>query len=228
MWMSPINRDEFIAIAQGESPKSQLLRVVESLEEFKEFSEGLIAVWNEKPEQTKLPNMLLLPEAEKKDFFAWANTYVRVKPLTAFVRTLDFETIKTMTGPPSNTERWQSGIIGLILGEALTYIDQPSAKLSFRACKGTYSFAVARSLLRVEGLHGVRQAGLNWFRSREALGNRATRLNLIHLQNVWLVIAQLITSETQNVSQTLVQSCKDLFETGDISDADWRALTNDM
>jgi hypothetical protein len=43
-----------------------------------------------------------------------------------------------------------------------------------------------------------------------------------------LVIAQLVTSETQNVNQTLVRSCKDLFETGDISDADWRALTTDL
>ena len=32
MWMSSIDRDEFIAIAQGESLKNQPLRVVESLD----------------------------------------------------------------------------------------------------------------------------------------------------------------------------------------------------
>jgi len=228
MWISSINRDELIAIAQGESRTTQLLRVVESWNEFIGLSEGLMAVWKEKPEQTKLPNMLVLHESEKKEFFAWANTYVKVKPLTAFVRTLDLETVRMLAAPPLNTEKWQSGIIGLILGEALTYTDQPSPRLSLRVCEGTYSFAVARSLLGVEGLHGVRSTGINWFRSREALGNRATRLAHEHLQNVWLVIAQLVTSEKQNISQTIVRSCKALSETGDISDADWRVLTNKL
>jgi len=75
---------------------------------------------------------------------------------------------------------------------------------------------------------GVRQTGLNWFRSREALGNRATRLALVHLQGVWSVIAQLVGSETQDASQPIVRSCNNLLETGDISDSDWRALTLDM
>ena len=228
MWISAINRDEFIAIAQGEGLKNQLLRVVESLDEFKEFTTGLVAVWAEKPEEPRLPNLLLVPEYEKKDLFAWANTYLRVKPLTAFVRTLDFETINKLATPPSNTDKWQNPIIGLILAEALTYIDQPSPKLSLRTCEGTCSFAVARSLLRVEGVRGVQHTGLNWFRSREALGNRANRLAPLHLQGVWSAIAQLVTSEKQDVSQTIVRSAKDLFQFGEISDSDWRALTNDM
>ncbi|HZE73007.1 MAG TPA: hypothetical protein VE135_26145 [Pyrinomonadaceae bacterium] len=226
--MSTINRDDFISIAQGESLKSQPLRIVESFDQLKGFAKGLVAVWTEKPEQPRLPNLLLLPKSEKKDLFAWANTYVKIKPLTAFVRTLDFETVSQLSKPPSNTERWESGIIGLILAEALTYLDQASIKLTLRACEGTYSFGVARSLLRVEGPRGVRQTGLNWFRSREALGNRATRLALVHLQGVWSVIAQLVGSETQDASQPIVRSCNNLLETGDISDSDWRALTLDM
>jgi hypothetical protein len=228
MWMSSISREEFITIAQGESLKSKPLRAIETLDEFKKGSEGLIAVWAEKPEQTKLPNLLLLPERDKKDLFAWANTYVKIKPLTAFVRTLDFETIGRLRTPPLNTDRWQSGILGVILAEALTYIDQVSTKLSLRACEGTYSFGVARSLLHVGGSENVRQTGLNWFRSREALGNQATKLGFSQLQEVWLVILQLVTSEMQAVPQTIVQSCKNLLETGDISDLDWSALTNEM
>src|SRR5437016_12381034 len=121
MWMSTINRDEFIAIAQGESLKSQPLRIVESLDELKQFTKGLIAVWTEKPEKGRLPNLLLLPQSEKKDLFAWANTYVKVKPLTAFIRTLDFETVSRLKTPPLDPEKWLSGIIGLILAETVPY-----------------------------------------------------------------------------------------------------------
>jgi hypothetical protein len=230
MWTSIISRDELIALAQVEQLKDKTLRPIESLNEIERLSDGLVAVWDEKPANWTLPNLLLMPDKEKRDFFAWASSYVKLKPLTAFVRTLDFETISRIMLPPPNNDQWQGGMIGLILAEALTYLDQSATKLSLRACEGTYSFAVARSLLRVEGPKGIRQTGLNWFRSREALGNRASRLALVHLQGIWSIFAQLVSSESKDstVSQTIVRSCRDLFESGDISDADWRALTKEM
>jgi hypothetical protein len=230
MWTSKISRDELIALAQAEQLRDKTLRPIESLSDIERLSDGLVAVWDEKPDNWTLPNLLLMPEKEKRDFFAWASSYVKLKPFTAFVRTLDFETINRITLPPPNNDQWQGGMVGLILAEALTYLDQPATKLSLRACEGTYSFAVAKSLMRVEGPKGVRQTGLNWFRSREALGNRATRLALIHLQGIWSVFGQLVGSEGDDstVSKTIVRSCRDLFESGDISDADWRALTKEM
>lgn len=226
--MSTINRDELIALAQGETLKSRPLRVVESLTELDRPINGIVTVWSEKPEQGRLPNLLVLAQSEKKDFFAWANAYLKVKPLTAFVRVLDFESLGNLKPPSANAEKWNKGIIGLVIAEALTYLDQPSLKISLRACEGTYSFAAARSLLHVEAPPGVRQTGINWFRSREALGNRATKLALTDLQEIWSVMAQLVSEETPDASQVIVRSCMNLLESGDVSDSDWMSLTKDL
>jgi hypothetical protein len=229
MWTSEIARDDFITLAQGEPLRNLSLRGFDSLSHLKPPMTGLLAVWAEKPDQSNLPNVLLMPSKDKKDFFAWANSYLKIKPITAFVRVVDFEVLESLDLKPKDQDRWLRAIIGLVLTEALTYLEQSTAKLSLRACEGTYSFAVGKSLLQVQGVKGVTHTGRNWFRSREALGNKSSRLALFHLQGVWSVIVQLIDSSTSpsDVPPVIITSCRHLFETGELTDADWRELTKD-
>jgi hypothetical protein len=229
MWTAGITRDDFIAIAQGEPLRNPTLRAFDSLSHARQFATGLVAVWAEKPDDASLPSVLLMPYKEKSDFFAWASSYVKIKPITAFVRVIDFESLDRFDLQPRDGDRWVRAILGLVLAEALSYLDQSTTKLSLRACEGTYSFAVGRSLLHVQGVKGVLQTGQNWFRTRVVLGNKSSRLALFHLQGLWSVLAQLIdpTADPLDVPGVIVSSCRHLYETGEITDADWRELTKE-
>lgn len=231
MWTATINRDELLSIVQRDELKGYQLRQISSLKGLESPVERVVAIWEEKPDGSGLPDLIVVPEKEKVDFFAWCSTYLKVKPLTAFVRTLGYETFcKIAETPKPTNDKWRYGLAGLVLAEAFTYLDQPASKVSLRACEGTYSFAAARCLMRGQGVSGIRQTGLNWFRSREALGNRASRLALSDLDSVWDVLKELVGPDFVEGStpQSVVQSCKSLAQHGDISDADWRSLTREM
>jgi hypothetical protein len=227
IWTTGISREDLIALSQGEQLKGKTLRTIEGFSEIDQAP--LMGVWDIKSDEWTLPKLLVIPDKEKREFFAWASSYVKIKPLTAFARVIDFESLHKIAVEPPKNDRYQRAIIGMILGEAITYLDQQMSKLSLRACLGTYSFAVGKSLLRVEGIDGLNQTGQNWFRSREALGNRSTKLAIFHLQGIWSVIEQLIdpASERSDIPQIVVRCCRDLFETGDITEADWRELTKE-
>src|SRR2546430_229378 len=97
MWTTNITREDLISLTQNEQLKGKALHATESLDEI-ETCHGLVGVWDEKPEEWKLPNLLLLESKEKPEFFAWANSYLKVKPLTAFVRVVDFEALQRLSG----------------------------------------------------------------------------------------------------------------------------------
>src|SRR5688572_22608304 len=99
MWTSTLRREELIAITQGESLQNKPIRLVESIGQV-EPQTGLVGVWDSKPNDGSLPNLLLIPQTDKRDFFAWANAYLGIKPLTAFIRILGFEDLKNVTAPP--------------------------------------------------------------------------------------------------------------------------------
>ncbi len=230
MWTSKITRDELIALAQAEQLKNKTLRPLESLSDIEHLSDGLIGVWDEKPHDWTLPSIVVMPYNEKRDFFAWAASYVKVKPFTAFVRTLDFETIACVAIAPTNTEQWLGGMTGLILAETLTHVDQPATKISLRVCEGTYSFAVAKTLLHIDRTKSVRQVGLNWFRTREVLGTRTSKLTEEHLQGIWSVVTRLVSPKfaEQTVSEIVVQSCQDILNSGQIRDSNLRTLSTEF
>lgn len=230
MWICTIDRDELIRIVQGEPVAYAHLERAETLMELGALHNDMTAVWNTEPSPSVLPNLLLIPTKEKRDFFAWAGSYLKIKPVTALVRILDYDTVRTISPTPPTNDRWLRAFIGLILAEALTYLDESTAKQSLRACEGTFSFAAARALLRLQLPNGVRQTGLNWFRTREALGNRTAKLSSNQLQQVWSVVLQLVSPDSESVKspEAVVRSLKALLQFGDISDTDWQALTENL
>lgn len=229
MWTSTVNRDDLIGIAQGEKPKRLSLRQADFLTDVERFSQSLVAVWAESPEHRfqATPNVLVIPNGETADFFAWATSYLKIKPFTAFVRTMDFDSLSTILPPTEAKPGLLEGLAGLVLTEALTYLEQSATRLSLRACEGTYSFAVAKSLLRVQGHSGIGRTGSNWFRTRRALRNLASKLSPDELQQPWSAIAHALGGTANEVvaSESVVRCCEDLISSGEVSENSWRELT---
>jgi hypothetical protein len=226
MWISNVDRNELIGITQGQLPRDVSLREAPSIKDLERFYNDTLAIWADQPKGRVLPNVLMIPSREKEEFLAWASSYLKVKPLTAFIRVFDFDVLDTVRSTRMPADRWCGAITGVILAEMLTYLEQPG-KASLRICEGTFSFAVARSFLRVHGVDALAHTGANWFRTRLLLGNRVSKLSRDQLEQVWRPILRLSESDSDQTiySDVVLACCQDLLKEGDVREENWQLLT---
>src|SRR5581483_3671103 len=228
MFFIPLKRDELLSIVQGERLKHLFPIAVGQLRQIAESQSGPIAVWRDNPlPHWPLPNLLLLPVASRGEFFAWTTSFVKIKPLTSVIRVLDFETFRMVEGKVDRTARIVRGIAGLVIGEALTYLEHGSPKLTLRTCESTFSFAVGKSILSVLGPRGLAHAGFNWFRARQALANKFARLRSDELRQPWTAVLSLLGAKTDefDLSPMILECVKDIYKSGFIAFEHWGKLT---
>src|SRR5712692_2608292 len=108
-------------------------------------------IWRLNPMETpSLPSALLISKDEIQELLAWAATYIPiVRPLTAYCRVLERDMdIPLWQRIEPSLGRLEDACLGLILGEAATYLDGKIdvKQLSPVICARTYSYAMARAL----------------------------------------------------------------------------------
>lgn len=231
MFFTPLRRDELLSIVQNERPSNLFPILVDQFKQIGESPTDPIAVWQDNPiPEWPLPNLLIIPAASKSEFLAWTSSFVKIKPLTSVIRILDYDTLNLTGNPIRKTERIMRSVAGLVIAEALTYLEQGAPKLTLRPCEGTFSFAVGRSVLSVLGDRGLSLAGFNWFRTRQALANKLTKLRSEELRQPWAAILHLLGAKIDEFDLLpAIQRCvDDLYKNGIVSAEHWRNLTREI
>ena len=245
MWVKKATRRELIDVVQGER-----LPVSERLFPGHEFSAvsslasvdaggDLILVWQEDPRETLgLPNLIVTGEDER-DFLAWASSFLNVlNPLTAYVRVTTHQTaieaLKLHAVP--ELHRLESACAGLILGEIATYLDSQRdlKRVAVRACIGTYSLVMARSLALGALTLDSDRISDSWFEARELTRQSSLSMSKPVLYAPWRVLLGLegggwpAVSSGPQLPRWVLDLCLDLYVKGEVDGRQWHSLESEI
>lgn len=239
MWMKSVTRKEFLDVIQTERP------VGPGYEVQAEFglaalygADELCLIWREDPGGTRsLPAAVLVKADRRRDFLAWVLTYLPAfRPFTAYFRVVEpsmAERALQRRGPPS-LGRLEEACLGLILGEAGTYLEceGPPRSLSLTGCASTYSFAMARGLSTGILDSENDPVSSSWAAARVLTRQQKLKLTTEELRGAWAVLLYLRanggTAGRAIVGRTppeIMAACMDLYSTGDIDTSRWASLT---
>jgi hypothetical protein len=233
IWKANVSRVDLLALSQNEEPVARVHRVDVPLPDLDHLNSEATAIWDANPDgRWDLPRVLIIRDAERQDFFAWANSFLKMSPVTAFVRVLTYPKVKNLIiNRIEPGQRLRAPFVALALCEALGYLEEDHSRLTLRACEATYSFAVAKSFLHVFGDHAIAQTGFDWFRARQLLNSRTTSVTLQELQSIWIILTELVTrssiSRMMQIPEPVLRGCFEIVELGRISKPTWIELTRE-
>lgn len=241
MWIKISTRKEFLAIFQ---PRGQMelgsVRQTDSVSSIPRGRDELGLVWCEDPRQRwSLPEAVLLDQNKHRDFLAWVLTYLpNFRPFTAYCRVVDFATAEnSLRGKPvPSLGKLEEACLGLILGEATTYlIDRYRSelgRLSLIGCTSTYSFAMTRALALGVLNPYTDPVSDTWSAVRDLTKQPKLTLSLETLQEPWAVVLRLAKDGSASRQTVLnkpidqvMDACLELYKTGDIQPQQWHAVT---
>lgn len=227
MWIMTCDQESVLEIFQAEG-------LMESSRAYEErdygkvqlLKDGYAVIWeHEKAIGRTLPNVVVVPSVQEREFLAWVVTYIRrLRPFTAFIRVIPQEEtnpFRDMEDPP-NLGRLEEACIGAIAAETGVYLGSMAQlhRVAPIAFKSTYSSAVARGLalgLPTRRLWGL---GERWFELRALTGQMDVALNKRDLEAIWGAILYLREGVESIVSDKVpgivMKACMDLFEQGDV------------
>jgi hypothetical protein len=238
MWVKIATRKDLLEIMQADPPWDlRNLRESESPEPWPAAPGDILLLWPDSPhERPTLPATAVIARADQRDFLAWAMTYLpHARPFTAFCRVADSEIagkIFRRKGKPW-LGTFQNACLGTILGEAATYLDRQSGRMSIVACRSTFSFSMARAmacgLLAFEG----DQIGKAWFDLRSLTNQPRLSLGTEVLEGVWSVVRGL-SGEGERPSRgrgpsipaRVAEACVDLQNSGRIHAQRWHGIVD--
>lgn len=238
MWIERITRKQLLEILQaGTDIITQNAYEIERDIFGLDLQSQLYMGWAKQPDFTELPSFFIVSKDMKRDFLAWAMTYLtNYRPFTAFFRIFDEESINQILQGriKSSLGKLDNACVGLILTEALTYLNgQEGIQLSPHACTRTYSFAMARALYvkMINYQHdSIRD---KWLAARKYSHQPYPNLKIEALKLPWTVILSLASDEdnmdNKKYSLALIQVidyCRDIHNYGDISDKNWISILN--
>ena len=131
------------------------------------------------------PRLIVVKAEERRDFLAWVWTYLpEFRPLTAYTRVLYPEELRALieSKRAPQLEKVEEACLGLILGEAATYVEQKHEKkpvITPLSCAGTCSYAMARALaLSEEQSMGAddQSVARSWMKARSLTKQQPLRL----------------------------------------------------
>jgi hypothetical protein len=168
MWTCSLTRRQFAEFLRSKGDQYREGREVSSIEEVPYLgTEQIGLLWPRNPENDlRIPTVLLVDGERTRDFFAWALTYLpELRPLTALSRIMPQATAQVYASHRADqfSGALQSGCLGLILGEALSYSTASGGirHISPSGCASTYSFAMTSALA-----HGLPEADIDDFGRR--------------------------------------------------------------
>jgi len=245
MLFKVVSRQEFLDALQskGSFHRRELERA-EKLSSRVEGSSKIQLVWSDESVQrantdsvslSALPSLILIDSSRRREFLAWVWTYLTdLRPLTAYLRVLnEQELIGVQEGAAQPRPRGlEEASLGLILGEAATYIGAKSAKtLTNLACTSTYSYAMARALALGVAPTTMNEILARWTRARSVGKQAQLKLTPEQLDTPWQVILALsndmpyLYSPTSRLPDVILRTCREIMSQPD-SGMGWDYLTD--
>lgn len=197
MWIHSADRSDLIEILQaGHCGAAVHVRSTDDLGAHTSDPNEIVIVWKRDPaDEFLLPSVIVVAAGKIQDFLAWTMTYLpELRPLTAYCRVASLESLRLefQTSDPAKFAPFQSASLGLILGEASTYLaSRPRGALNTNACSSTCSYILARALAR--GVLDDLIFGLSdsWSLLREITNQRPLPLNARDIGEVWTTVVAL-------------------------------------
>jgi len=199
MWLLNTKREDLVDnLRQSLRGELRKIKRISELSEFPVDVVGLWLVWGETPkEECFLPSLIIVADGEKRDFLAWANTYLpSLHPITHICRVLEYNTFMRLEKRSSadTTKGYLGAAVGLVISEAISNqaVFKRKGELTYRDCLETFSFSFGNALFSgatPEELIGISKS---WFRAQKT----SRRLNVAMedieiLLGPWSVLAEL-------------------------------------
>ena len=236
MWALDTDREELLRILQTEKcdvraqPISDLY-----VQQPKPGSVRLL--WGDAEDLRGLPVAMVVPQREMGEFFAWTNTYLPSwSPITAFFRIVSDSSeldARYEEGKPF-ARKCESAAIGLVVGEALIQSGRryDAERIPYNGCIVTFSFAAARGLKRCIAVDNIAK---RWDSCRVVTGQDPLKVRVAELLVPWQVlvgVSQKVDGEsvigtvsTNGSRSGMVDALNDVFKSGEVGVAAWRAVT---
>jgi len=258
MLTKSVSRQEFLDLLQAkEKIERHDLHSADSLFRIYRSSDELHLIWEDEDflmppmsgssQGPIMPRVICIRGGSSRDFLAWVWTYLpEFRPLTAYSRVLeidDFELLKEVLSKPS-LAGLEEACIGLILGEAVTYMDRASEKhtnLTPLTCSSTFSSAMSRMLALSastpdhfkdrESGSGFDKLVNDWLKARSLTRQRPLKLNIAELTMPWDIVFLLHREavrhepERKGVPAYAYRICADLFKTSEVGPESWSFLS---
>ncbi|MBC8029912.1 MAG: hypothetical protein H7Z16_07360 [Pyrinomonadaceae bacterium] len=254
MWISSVSRRELLEVFEPQGSGFPL--VVHQRNHLSEISlhGEYTLVWKSDPRiESELPVMMVLEAHQRKDFLAWASTYLpNLKPFTAFCRVLEEGQLPPRSSDDGATLLYLQEIcLGLILGEAISHLNNQleTKELSPSQCARTYSFAMARAMAL--GIpHLDESIGHNWVSLQRLTKQFEIDFDLVALDSVWSIVLsvtpqivpakitrsvfpqtrdigsdRLFPRVPRKISEYLVSAVWTLISYGSLDLSEWQSLT---
>ena len=174
MWVADQNREQFVQMLQQEVTPAEIAPLEQGHEVGGDLAAGRIrVVWAHRPKSGILPAVLVIPERDRRDFFAWANTYLGGwRPISGLFRVVCDRDAGVALGARSGRETlWElrNAALGMILGEAASRHDRPgrvggAGKSPLGICVSTCAFAMGRAVC--VGWWDLARVSENWHRAQ--------------------------------------------------------------
>ena len=151
------NKEQFLSTLQLERFPSDAVQADPMRDVNHGLRRGTIRlVWGNPPANGVLPALLVIPESDWREFFAWTNTYLGGwRPITSLFRVIADRNLAAALGErPNHDAIWEyrNAVLGMILGEAAMHggerggHDERGVSFSLVECASTCSFVIGRSV----------------------------------------------------------------------------------
>jgi hypothetical protein len=194
----------------------------------------------DKQELPTIPRIVVLASEKKRDFLAWVWTYLpEFRPFTAYARVLGGDEVKSQLGLKGTPRLGdlEEACLGLILGEAATYVENTHDKkvsVTPLACASTYSYAMARAVaLGWNEVSAIERMDIpnTWMKARSLTRQRPLRLDLSDLSLPWRLLLDLCGKEkghqysSRGISENIYDACMNLYRETEVNPETWDLLS---
>lgn len=175
IWMADQTREEFLRTLRVDGVPADVSKV--------EVGDGYVedlpprkvrVMWRWRPTVGMTPAVVVVPEADLREFFAWANTYLMGwRPISGLRRVVSDREISKYLRDIRNGEitwKYRNALLGMIFCELFSNTMARGGHLrgsswTYADCAGTYSFAMARAMC-VDVVNAERVAE-QWWRAHK-------------------------------------------------------------
>ena len=171
-----------------------------------------------------LPSLLVIPGSNRREFFAWVNTYCPfVTPLSQWCRVLtedemrEFEAFTVFPDYGDVASAWA----GAVIGEALLHLGtlDGSSRLTVAGLQSCSSFVAARGF-GLWGSNGGRSKAVGQYASARGILGARRDPDALKWDQLWAVLEGLSSTdawsgaEISEYTDLTIQSCREIQETG--------------
>lgn len=239
LWMVDQTKEQFIRMLQFESipPDVVSAKHIRNVEE--RLQRGRIRiVWNQLRMNGVAPALIVIPEGDLREFFAWSNTYLGGwRPISGLFRVIAHSNLREVLKEKLNHEmvwKYRNAVLGMIFGEAHVQgvfgeNNRGQARSIFAGCIGTCSFAMGRAMGL--GWGDLTTVAQNWHRARVLTQHAPVHSDVSNLLAPWSVLLEVCGlssnawSRTHTMSQAIVAICRTLHKNDEIDGPALAALT---